>query len=169
MLNTLKYQYRSFMKAVEVTKTSVEHASKIVRNRKLIATVEDGIKVYLSDDYVGTVCGDLTTAVAFAFPTEREIYINTPMTKLPRIYANAIIAHEIGHIVLKHNPGATYAMDNAMCKGQGFDIELEADKYAQDRGYDMIGALHYLARHGYHGKTVETRIKALAKARFGTK
>ena len=169
MLNKLKYQFRSFKKAVEVTKTIIDHQSKIIRNRKLIATLEHDIRVYLSDDYVGTICGDLTTAAAFAFPTKREIYINTPMTKLPRIYANAIIAHEVGHIVLKHNPGATYAADNAACKGQGFEIELEADKYAQDRGYDMIGALHYLARNGYHGKTVETRIKALAKARFGTK
>ena len=169
MLNNLKYQLRSFKKAVEVTKTSIHYGSKTVRNRKLIATLEHNIKVYLSDDYVGTICGDLTTAAAFAFPTEREIYINTPMTKLPRIYANAVIAHEVGHIVLEHNPGVTYAADNAACRGQGFEIELEADKYAQDRGYDMIGALHYLARNGYYGKTVETRIKALAKARFGTK
>lgn len=169
MLNTLKYQFKSVKKAFETTITSTEYASKIIRNRKLVATLEHDIKVYHSDDYVGTVCGDLTTAAAFALPADREIYINTPMTKLPRGLANAIIAHEVGHIVLKHTPGKTYAADNHACKGHGFEIELEADKYAQDRGYDMIGALHHLARNGYHGKTVELRLKALAKHRFGTK
>lgn len=167
MLNNIKYKLRSMKKAVTATKTIIDYRSKIFHSRQLVAVVEAGIHVYHSDDYVGAICGDLTDAAAFAIPSKKEIYINTPMTKIPRGYANAIIAHEIGHILLEHDPGATYAADNAACKGHGFEIELEADKFAQDRGYDMIGALHHLYRHGYHGKTVEMRLKALTKARFG--
>lgn len=166
-LNTVKYKVRSFSKAVECTKNVINYGNKIVRDRKLITTVEGDIKVYLSDDYVATVCGDLTGPAAFAFPTEREIYINTAMAKMPRGYANAIMCHEIGHIVLEHRPGATYAADNAACKGPGFDIELEADAYAQDRGYDMLGALQWLMTHGYYGDTVKARLAALAKRKFG--
>lgn len=73
----------------------------------------------------------------FGTRKEKRIVVNDSFSSLPTWVQEAIIAHECGHIEVDN--------DFIQFGEEGyFDIELQCDLFAVERGYDMLGALLYL-------------------------
>lgn len=130
-------------------------AHKHMRYTPLVSTekVED-VHVYVSDEYcLGTaylpkdVIGAFAAKNLFGLPV---IIINKKCDALPEEFRNAIIQHELGHIKLGHldNPSKLSLIKRDLEK------EFEADMYAQQQGYNMVGVLEMM-------KTVYTDKKNL--------
>lgn len=154
-------------------KESINEAKELHEIRsKLYHTVDflkivSGYFVYVSDDmvYAGTLCKP-TQPNAMVDMRESKIYVNTAFTELPEYVQNAILAHEIGHIVLNHASTHynkfTYPLQAKYGFGAGLQMELEADKYAADQGHDMKRVLEYQIREISGGRAMEKRLEQFA-------
>lgn len=82
-------------------------------------------------------------ALAYVHYDTRTIYVNNSMTKANESIINAALSHEVGHI----RRDAVYIMDD-QCQHHIDACEYAADRYAYDKGYDILAVLEYLSVHG---------------------
>lgn len=92
------------------------------------------------------------------------IVVNQGFLNAPKDIQDTFYQHELGHMVLKHHEqtGGQSIWKRMFTKA--YDrIEFEADQYAQDKGYDMIGALKFLrdTQPEMNRKELNRRIKHL--------
>lgn len=111
-----------------------------------VASTKDGnFPIFLADDfvYVNTKFKDIPQAMAVSLPCgTKEIYINTAFTHLPEGVRDAIIAHEVGHLVLNaiYN-GVDKLLANTGLSNKTYLCECAADDYSVASGYNMYAAL----------------------------
>ena len=81
------------------------------------------------------------------------IVINATTRDSSKEFRDAVILHEIGHIVSGHLVKQPHRMDA---------MEFEADLYAQQQGADMVGALkHLISLNVYDNVSLNRRINFL--------
>lgn len=107
--------------------------------------------VVLSNDLLAVQAGMLPSVPAAVAHVNGFIYVNDAYMKLDVEVRRAIAYHEAGHLACGHlkkplwrrlwlNVGRHFGVASSLQQ------ELEADLYAHEKGYDMIGALLTLRR-----------------------
>lgn len=161
---------REMVTVVNKTKRKVVRLfeKKPVRQHEQVLVLEDdcivgetptGYKVLLSDEALQLygVTWYNPMAVTFKFLVEGEyryaIAVNRSFLARPDWFKSAVYAHEDGHIVLDHL--------NQVDRSMMFDVrkEIEADRYAADRGYKMLDVLEWYEEH--YGWIGDERLMAL--------
>lgn len=97
---------------------------------------------------------------------DEKIIINSAFESLPSEYQEAILLHELAHIVLKHRPNRIlYPIQASVGFGYGLQIEYEADEFSTMKGAKMLETLEYLQelQAEYDSRSVRLRIKRLRK------
>lgn len=130
-------------------------------------TKDQGYPIFVSDTFVFAQTKTRGFPQAYAISLingVKEIYVNTEFTLLPEEIRDAIITHEVGHLVLD----AIYTAKERILTDLGFSnkaylAECAADDYAVTSGYDMYKALVHL-RDNYHlnNPEMEKRIARLS-------
>ena len=120
-------------------------------------TVDDGIPVFIADEFVYVNSGikDIPAAYAVIIGDTKEIYINKAFKRLSTPHQKAFIAHEVGHLAL----GAVYSgIDKLLAQfglsNKTYLCECAADDYALAGGHDILGAL-LVMRDTYGVKSLE--------------
>lgn len=128
---------------VKEASAALARLNKIDTPAKFFAMVEntdyfwvDGIKCHINNDILTGTCGlpPRYMPAACFIPDLKVIVINEfAAYKLPRVYLEAIIQHEIGHYQYAH-----------YTKERVEEHELQADRYSFDKGCDIVGALQFM-------------------------
>lgn len=131
-------------------------------------TVDQGYPVFLADDFVfvNTKIRGLPQAYAVSLANGvNEIYVNREFAQLPEKVCEAVIGHEVGHLVLAQvYTTKERTLANLGLSNKPYLCECAADDYSVASGYDMLGALIYLRdKCGYFGKELDKRIARLSK------
>ena len=120
-----------------------------------------GYKVFVCDGRC--VLTGMSTRIPGAlamFTPEGEplIVINTKMMSMPESFREAVMLHEIGHLVLHKDIRVTkWSMIKRVFVEP--EMEYEADAYSQAHGGDMITALEEYTKYG--APHIKSRIKRL--------
>ena len=129
-------------------------------------TRDQGYPIFVADTYVFAQTKTRGVPQAYAVSLIngiKEIYVNTEFTQLPEQVRDAIITHEVGHLVL----GALYTAKERILADLGlsdkaFLAECAADDYAVSAGFDMYGALVLLRdQFKFRSKELDKRIARL--------
>lgn len=106
----------------------------------------NGIPLFIDDDVVYLATGCREEANAVADLQNRRVILNRAATKLDQKLLNALLLHEVGHIVLKHEikNRVLYSIQSYFGFGSGLDIEYQADAYALSNGSDVLALLEFM-------------------------
>jgi hypothetical protein len=126
---------------------------KIVLSEEcLIGETAGGNMVILSDEVLKRYGIDWYTpsAAAFKFIVDdidtHIVVVNRSFLARPDWFKDAVYAHEDGHIALGHVGQGEYSQPTEFT----IQKEIEADRYAADLGYNMLGVLEwYVERHNW--------------------
>ena len=142
---------------IEVTKAGHEINSNpcyMMFNKTVVA----GKEVYIDNKVVlaGTGVKHIPNAVC---TSTGVIVINEAVLQMPTAQQNALILHEYGHRVLKHQATpVVYQVQLVFAFGKSLQMEFEADEYAVKNGGDMLALLQH-----WHSTYPELRTKAVRK------
>ena len=121
-------------------------------------TVVAGKEVYIDNKVVlaGTGVKHVPNAVC---TSTGVIVINEAVLQMPTAQQNALILHEYGHRVLKHQATpVVYQVQLVFAFGKSLQMEFEADEYAVKNGGDMLALLQH-----WHSTYPELRTRAVRK------
>lgn len=91
--------------------------------------------------------------MAMVVPDQPYIYVNAALLALPRSMRDGLLAHEVGHLHLEHKPPLAYTLQAYFGFGKGLELEMEADEYALELGYNPLPYLEHI----YHSGMVKSR------------
>lgn len=126
------------------------------------------IPVFIADEFVFVTTKIRGAPSAYCVVLScgtREIYVNDMFTKLSVDHQNAVLQHEVGHLVTN----ALYTARDRLLENIGLSnkcylAECIADDYAVANGYDMLGTLITLRdTYGIGGAELDKRIARLKK------
>lgn len=136
--------------------------------RELLAsTLDGGYPVYLADEfmYVNSRIKDKPQATAvFHKDGTKEIYVNQKFLDLSKDIQEAIIQHEVGHLVLNayYTPLEGF-LGSIGLSNKRYLCECAADDYSAAGGHKMYEALLLIREeYGVNYKELNKRIERLA-------
>ena len=127
---------------IETAKAAYEISSNplyMMFNKATIA----GKEVYIDNKVVlaGTGVKHIPNAVC---TSTGVIVINEAVLQMPAAQQNALILHEYGHRVLKHQATpVVYQVQLVFAFGKSLQMKFEADEYAVKNGGDMLALLQH--------------------------
>lgn len=129
----------------------------------------EGYPMFKYDTYVHATIAIPPSVPGVMFRTEGAIVVNQRFMECPESVREASLLHELGHLTYKHS---SYSLKDKFLftffgSGKMFDHDCEADKFAIERGADIVGALEYYSQFDFiQKKSLEkriARIKVLSK------
>lgn len=161
VINVVKQQMVEAKRGIDVLKAKRDVSTFYILE-KHIGTFH-GYELYRDDIPVLAYTGAYSYEPNAIFINEK-IIINSAFESLPSEYQEAILFHELGHLVLKHRPNRVlYPIQAKLGFGQGLRLEYEADEFSTMKGAKMLQALEYLCElgGGYDNRVIRLRIKRL--------
>ena len=142
---------------IETSKAAYEISSNplyMMFNKTVVAGKEVYIdnKVVLANTGVKHIPNAVCTSIGV-------IVINEAVLQMPIAQQNALILHEYGHKVLKHQATpVVYQVQLVFAFGKSLQMEFDADEYAVKNGGDMLALLQH-----WYSTYPELRTKAVRK------
>ena len=135
-------------------------------------TATDDIELKVSYNPYIHLFANRLGSTAMVTPKTGEVFVDNTFRKMDDPIQRAFLAHELGHIVLRHSAGATYMLDRLKATyvdRKVLSIELEADEYAATivSPWVMIAALKELGEQPFASKReILLRMKNINKKQY---